>query len=295
MRCAVFNQSPGPLLRTSSTSPTTETSLALPDQMERMRLALELAVREREIEELRERVTSEEENQRAVRAELDQRIGNLQRDVESLASIVTRLEFRIRRLNVAHKPLSDTELDDEEQTERAESAAFWAEWRQQKNERKAPAFRDGKRPGGKKLLGLYRTLARLIHPDLAANDTDRARREVVMRIANAARDAGDTDQIQRLIALWSLPIVTANEYDSTAFSRRIADRQKEREDLEQELKTLRDSIAGKLSRNTPRDRERYFKREDEALRRELANLRLRRRRLLRTLDDRRRELSEVSD
>ena len=116
-----------------------------------------------------------------------------------------------------------------------------------------------------------------------------------MRIANAARDAGDTDQIQRLIALWSLPIVTANEYDSAAFSRRIADRQKEREDLEQELKTLRDSIAGKLSRNTPRDRERYFKREDEALRRELANLRLRRRRLLRTLDDRRRELSEVSD
>lgn len=288
-------RSPGPLLRTTSTTATTETSLALPDQMERVRLALELATREREIEELRERVTSEEESQRAVRAELDQRIGNLQRDVESLASIVTRLEFRIRRLNVAHKPLSDTELDDEEQSERAESAAFWAEWRQQKSERKVPAFRDGKRPGGKKLLGLYRTLARLIHPDLAANDTDRARREVVMRIANAARDAGDTDQIQRLIALWSLPIVTANEYDSVAFSRRIADRQKECEDLEQELKTLRDSIAGKLSRNTPRDRERYFKREDEALRRELANLRLRRRRLLRTLDDRRRELSEVSD
>jgi hypothetical protein len=272
-----------------------DTALDLPDQLDRVRLALDLARNEREVQELRETIASEEENQRAVRSELEQRIGNLQRDVESLASIVSRLEFRIRRLNVADKPLSDTELDDEEQSERAESAAFWAEWRQQRSERPAPPFRDGKRPSGKKLLGLYRTLARLIHPDLAASESDRARREVVMRIANSARDAGDTDQIQRLIALWSLPVTSANEYDTAAFARRIADTLKEREDLEKELRSLRDSVAGRLSRNSSRERERYFKREDETLRRELANLRLRRRRLLRTLDDRRRELSDVSD
>ena len=272
-----------------------ETSLALPDQLDRVWLALDLARNELEVEVLRETIASEEEKQREVRSELEQRIGNLQRDVESLASIVSRLEFRIRRLNVADKPLSDTELDDEEHTERAESAAFWAEWRQQRNERPSPVFRDGRRPGGKKLLGLYRTLARLIHPDLAASESDRARREVVMRIANSARDAGDTDQIQRLIALWSLPVTTANEYDTAAYKRRIADKLKEREDLEKELRSLRDSVAGRLSRNSARERERYFKREDETLRRELANLRLRRRRLLRTLDDRRRELSEVSD
>ena len=272
-----------------------ETSLALPDQLDRVWLALDLARNELEVEVLRETIASEEEKQREVRSELEQRIGNLQRDVESLASIVSRLEFRIRRLNVADKPLSDTELDDEEHTERAESAAFWAEWRQQRNERPSPVFRDGRRPGGKKLLGLYRTLARLIHPDLAASESDRARREVVMRIANSARDAGDTDQIQRLITLWSLPVTTANEYDTAAYTRRIADKLKEREDLEKELRSLRDSVAGRLSRNSARERERYFKREDQTLRRELANLRLRRRRLLRTLDDRRKELSEVSD
>jgi hypothetical protein len=271
------------------------TSLALPDQLDRVRLALDLARHELEVDVLRETIASEEEQQRSVRAELEQRIGNLQRDVESLASIVSRLEFRIRRLNVADRPLSDTELDDEEQTERAESAAFWAEWRQQRNERPSPAFRDGKRPGGKRLLGLYRTLARLIHPDLAKSESDRARREVVMRIANSARDAGDTDQIQRLITLWSLPETTANEYDAAAYTRRIADKLKEREDLDKELRSLRDSVAGRLSRNSARERERYFKREDETLRRELANLRLRRRRLLRTLDDRRKELSDVSD
>lgn len=274
-------------------SPRTE--LALPDQMKRVSLALELARREREVDAARDRMAEEEQQQRIMSAEIDQRIGNLQRDVESLSSIVNRLEFRIRRLNVSDRPLSDSELDDEEQTERAESAAFWAEWRQQRSDRPGPVFRDGKRPGGKKLLGLYRTLARLIHPDLATSESDRARREVVMRIANTARDAGDTDQLQRLINQWSQPETDEREYDSAAFERRITACQRELEEINQEIKTLRESAAGKLSRLSPRDRERYFKREDESLRRELANLRLRRRRLLRTLEDRRKELSDVSD
>ena len=250
---------------------------------------------ERDVEALRARVTAEEQAQRVVQAEIERRIGNLQRDVESLSSIVSRLEFRIRRLNVADRPLSDSELDDEEQSERAESAAFWAEWRQQRNERPRPQFRDGRRPGGKKLLGLYRTLARLIHPDLATSDVDRAKREVVMRIANGARDAGDTEQLQRLIALWSQPVHTDTEFDSAALSRQVADRKREYDEMNQEFRTLRESTPGRLSRASARDRERYFRREDEALRRDLANLRLRRRRLLRTLDERRRELSDVSD
>ncbi|HEX2280663.1 MAG TPA: hypothetical protein VHG52_02765, partial [Thermomicrobiales bacterium] len=132
-------------------------------------------------------------------------------------------------------------------------------------------------------------------PDLASNDTDRARREVVMRIANAARDAGDTEQLQRLIVLWSTPEPAKTAYDLTAIAGRISQREREHADLQHELKTLRDSVIGRLSRGSARDRERYLKREDESLRRELANLRLRRRRLLRTLDDRRRELTEVSD
>lgn len=282
-------------MKTSSETQTQSVALALPDQLERVALALELARWDREVEEIRNRMTAEEQNQRSMSLEIERRIGNLQRDVESLSSIVSRLEFRIRRLNVADKPLSDSELDDEEQTERAENAAFWAEWRQQRQDRPGPVFRDGRRPGGKKLLGLYRTLARLIHPDLAANETDRAKREVVMRIANTARDSGDTDQLQRLIAIWAQPVITTNEYDTAAFNRNIADKQREHEEISKELRSLRDSIPGRLSRAAARERERYFKNEDASLRRELANLRLRRRRLLRTLDERRRELSDVSD
>ena len=282
-------------MNTTSETQLPVAALALTDQLERVNLAIDLARWERDVELLREQVTGEEQDQRSISIEIERRIGNLQRDVESLTSIVNRLEFRIRRLNVADRPLSDSELDDEEQSERAESAAFWAEWRQQRSERPGPVFRDGRRPGGKKLLGLYRTLARLIHPDLARNDTDRARREVVMRIANGARDSGDTEQLQRLITLWSQPVQTGNEYDAASFNRHIADKQREYDEIQQEYKSLRESISGKLLRASARDRERYFKNEDASLRRELANLRLRRRRLLRTLDEKRRELSDVSD
>jgi hypothetical protein len=244
---------------------------------------------------MRSELTAEEDAQRSLRDEIDGRLGNLRRDVEGLAGVVSRLEFRLKRLNVSHKPLSDSELDDEEQTERAESATFWAEWREQRDERRSYPAPTSRKPGGKKLLSLYRTLARLIHPDLATGESDRARREVIMRVANGARDAGDAEQLQRLILLWSEPESAKTPYDPVAIQARITQREREFTDLQAELKVMKTSTVGRLIRGTERDRQRYFKSEDETLRRELANLRLRRRRLLRTLDDRRRELSEVSD
>ncbi|CAN5247129.1 hypothetical protein BH23CHL1_BH23CHL1_13540 [soil metagenome] len=269
--------------------------LALTDELRRVRLELDLARWNLSLAALRSELTGEEEAQRSVKGEIEGRLGNLQRDVESLAGIVSRLEFRLQRLNVSHKPLSDSELDDEENTERAESATFWAEWRGQRDERRSFPAPASRKPGGKKLLSIYRKLARLIHPDLATGETDRARREVVMRIANGARDAGDTDQLQRLILLWSEPESAVTPYDPVAITARIGQREREFAELQVELKALKNSTVGRLIRGTDRDRQRYFKNEDETLRRELANLRLRRRRLLRTLDERRRELSEVSD
>ncbi|CAN5700105.1 hypothetical protein BH24CHL1_BH24CHL1_14000 [soil metagenome] len=268
--------------------------LALTDELRRVRLELDLAHWNLSLAALRSELTGEEEAQRSVKGEIEGRLGNLQRDVESLAGIVSRLEFRLQRLNVSHKPLSDSELDDEENTERAESATFWAEWRGQRDERRSFPAPASRKPGGKKLLSIYRKLARLIHPDLATGETDRARREVVMRIANGARDAGDTDQLQRLILLWSEPESAVTPYDPVAITARIGQREREFAELQVELKALKNSTVGRLIRGTDRDRQRYFKNEDETLRRELANLRLRRRRLLRTLDERRRELSEVS-
>ncbi len=282
-------------MKTTSEAQTSTNQLALTEELERVRLELDLAGLTLTLETLREEVTAEEAPQRALKAEIESRLGNLRRDVESLAGIVSRLEYRLQRLNVSHKPLSDSELDDEEQTERAESATFWAEWRQERNERRPFAKPAGRKLGGKALLSVYRTLARLIHPDLATSESDRAGREVVMRIANEARDAGDIEQLQRLILLWAQPDATGSAYDLEAIAKRIEQREREVADLQAELKTMKTSTVGRLVRGTERERQRYFKTEDQALRRELANLRLRRRRLLRTLDERRRELSEVSD
>lgn len=281
-------------MNNTSATHTHGTALAQIDELERVRLELDLARWNLAIEALRSSISDEEAQQGLLRVEIDQRIGNLRRDVESLASIVQRLELRIQRLNVSHKPLSDTEMDDEEHDERAESATFWAEWRQKRDDRRPPP-RNSRRPGSKKLLAIYRQLARLIHPDLATGDADRARREVVMRIANAARDAGDTEQLQRLIVLWSQPEQAVSQYDPASIAKRIEQREREHVDLQRDLKNLRDSDSGRLLRSSQQDRDRYLKREDEVLRRELANLRLRRRRLLRTLDERRRELTEASD
>jgi hypothetical protein len=282
-------------LKITSEQQNSSRQLALTDELRRVRLELDLAHWNLSLAALRSELTGEEEAQRSVKGEIEGRLGNLQRDVESLAGIVSRLEFRLQRLNVSHKPLSDSELDDEENTERAESATFWAEWRGQRDERRSFPAPASRKPGGKKLLSIYRKLARLIHPDLATGETDRARREVVMRIANGARDAGDTDQLQRLILLWSEPESAVTPYDPVAITARIGQREREFAELQVELKALKNSTVGRLIRGTDRDRQRYFKNEDETLRRELANLRLRRRRLLRTLDERRRELSEVSD
>ena len=282
-------------MKTTSELQTSTRQLALTDELRRVRLELDLARWNLSIGTLRSELTAEEEAQRSLTVEIEGRLGNLQRDVEGLAGIVSRLEFRLQRLNVSHKPLSDSELDDEEQTERAESATFWAEWRGQRDGRRSFPAPASRKPGGKKLLSIYRKLARLIHPDLATGETDRARREVVMRIANEARDAGDTEQLQRLILLWSEPESTESPYDPVAITARIGRLEREFADFQAELKMLKNSTVGRLIRGTNRDRQRYFKNEDETLRRELANLRLRRRRLLRTLDERRRELSEVSD
>lgn len=108
----------GTILNTASQPPTATSQLALTDELERVRLELELARWTVVIEGLQSEVAAEEESQQSLKLEIEQRLGNLQRDVESLSAIVSRLEFRLQRLNVAHKPLSDTELDDEEQSDR---------------------------------------------------------------------------------------------------------------------------------------------------------------------------------
>jgi len=49
------------------------------------------------------------------------------------------------------------------------------------------------------LKALYRDAAKRIHPDLATDEVEKARRHTLMAALNAAYDAGDADAIQRIL------------------------------------------------------------------------------------------------
>lgn len=269
---------------------------ALPEELERVRLIVQITRRDRDVDAMRARITSEEADQRLIQMQIDDRIGMLRRDHERMSAEISRLEARLERLVFARRALSDVELDDEEQVERAEEAAFWAEWRQQREERRGTVI--NRRPAGDEditLRQLYRALARLIHPDLATDPADRNRREAVMRMANAANEARDIEQLNRLLAIWSRPQDTSDVRDLATLKARVAERDVKHAELERQLEALKNAALGKMIRRPKTELAKYIKREEERLRRELATLRLKRRRLLTAVEDRRRELAEASD
>lgn len=270
------------------------------DTLEQVRLDLDLARWNHRLAELRAAIMAEETGQRLIEREINLEVGQIREQVAALLGEVERLEQRLDRLEVSSQPLSDDELDDEDLDERAENAAFWAEWRQQRAERTEANGRHRPRNGNsrrqRELRERYRALARLIHPDLEPDPEARAHRENIMRLANEAFEAGDLAQIERLLELWAQADTSENELPSLESRHKLlAQRRSEHDELRRQLRELERSDLGKLMRADARKRRRDIQRELERQRRELASLRMRRRRLLRTLDSRRQELSEISD
>ena len=272
----------------------------LADNQQRVIIELDLALWEQRIAEVQEALLSEEGAQRVIEREIDLEIGPVRDQVGSLLGEVERLEQRLHRLEGSTRPLSDDELDEEDFDERAESAAFWAEWRQQRAERPNPNGRKDARRNrprkSRKLRERYRDLARLIHPDLATDPEGRAHREAVMRLANEAYEIGDDTQIERLLEVWARPDKSSGLPLSVDERQKlVAQRRSEYEELRRQLRNLKRSDLGKLMRTDARKRRRDIRKDIERMRRELASLRLRRRRLLRSLDALREELTEISD
>lgn len=277
-------------------------ALACIDESKRLHLSLRGAELRRELEEIREDFYAEENLHRSLAAEIERSLGKLRRDVADFSATVQRLEERLDRLNYASSPLSDDELDDQDYDERVASATFWAEWRQQREERQRSNKGGNRRRERTKsraseaLRPLYRKLARLIHPDLAADDAERARREAAMRLANAAYEAADEQQLQRLLGIWEHndePATTP--YSVEDLTHRIEHVQHELQEIERRREELAGSETGELLRLSSTRRWQRIEREAEKLRRELASLRLKRRRLRRNVAAMREDLSEVSD
>ena len=263
------------------------------DELERAQLELELVRSEQANEQLRHLFAEEESAYQALTRRIEERLGPRRREIERLRAETERLEHRFERLSFFGRMLSDEELDQEEETARAEEAAFWAEWRSQRSERRGVRA-EMIRPNGHDdiiMRQIYRALARIVHPDLAHNSHDRAQREKLMRLANSAREAGDVDQLRRLLALWSRQEEGKQPRDVDALRARIAQCRVEYAEIRRQLNQQRQTLPGRLLRMGERDITQYIRVEEVRLGRELAMQRLRRRRALRLLEERKRSLS----
>ena len=111
-------------------------------------------------------------------------------------------------------------------------------------ERRTPVSEDAKR--------LFRQLARLIHPDLAADPQERERRTNLMVAANDAYEQGDVAALERLLTEWQASPEavtgrgTAAELERTR--RRIAQVEASMRRIDEELAELEASAMGWLRR-----------------------------------------------
>lgn len=262
------------------------------EELERIQLELELRRRLNSIDSLRTILQEEQQEQDHLQKEVDSRLAPLRNDLERLTNEIARLESRLDRMMFSGRSASDEELDQEAEDVRADEAAWWAEWRHKQSER--PHRRMTKSvsamPDDIQTRRAYRALARLVHPDRATDDEDRARREEIMRQANEAKETRDLPRLQQLLATWAQSEDTV-PFDVESLRARLTESSLEQQQIRRELTQLRENSLGRLLRLSERDRRRHLRREESKLRRELAMTRLRRRRVMRTLDERREALS----
>jgi hypothetical protein len=100
---------------------------------------------------------------------------------------------------------------------------------------------------------LFRKLARQVHPDLATDPAERARRTELMAAANRAYALGDAEALQRLLDEWeqSPESVTGTgpEADLARLERRVVQAAKRLSAIEEELRTLARSPMLRLYRD----------------------------------------------
>ncbi|MBO9358721.1 MAG: J domain-containing protein [Thermomicrobium sp.] len=262
--------------------------------LDRVRLEVNYLEWGERVRSLRQRVTLLELEQQEVRALIQRRLGPLQRECDELRQEVELLEARLNRLLRVNQPLADEELDEEvlrlrRQRETWRQEEFRQEWQGSNGHLSERTTDDA--GVGQRLRRLYRSLARLLHPDLALDQEERIQREQLMRLVNQAWERRDVEQLQRLFAVWNTDSASPVADGLEGLRRGVAQRQLEEVQLRRRLSELERSEVGQLARKGMAIVERYVHRQEELLRHELAGLRLRRRRLLRLIEERRRELS----
>lgn len=197
---------------------------------------------ERELEKKQTELT-------ALETELIQR----ELDLATLRSELTDFESHyLRTVGVLYAELDEVEAQIAEAQARREPRDFEAQEQAtraraqaQESSETARAIAEPKPKSTESLKKLFREVAKRIHPDLAANDTDRARRQKLMAEANLAYENGDEVKLRSILADWETsPDIVEGEgvgAELIRVIRKIAQIQKRLRDIETEITQLEDS------------------------------------------------------
>lgn len=152
---------------------------------------IELEKKRRKLERLKDRLADREEEMAELRAELEQTEANYTIQVGRHYAELDEIEAQIAEEELKLVP-DDEEIKKkvEELRRRAEESAADLEEAQRCNHKLNPT------PEAKKA---YHNLARLIHPDLATDEEERARRHDLMAKLNDAYADGDQNLLNKLV------------------------------------------------------------------------------------------------
>jgi peptidoglycan hydrolase CwlO-like protein len=175
-----------------------------------------------------------------LRAELADFESRYLRTVGALYAELDEIEAQIAEAQARRRP-SDSEA--REQATRARAQA-------QESSQTAKAIVEPKPKPTENLKKLFREVAKRIHPDLATNDADRARREKLMAEVNLAYENGDDAKLRSILADWeSSPDTVEGEgvgAELIRVIRKIAQIQRRLTHIESEIQQLNTSDLSQL-------------------------------------------------
>ena len=159
-----------------------------------------LAEQERLLAELTEQLAAREAEFATEGVEFARFRQHYLRRFAPLYAEVDRLEAEVARRLAEQEPTPERNAKAEEaQTRAEESERLLSDARQDGQAAEAEEEATPRSPSPD-LRDLYRQAARAVHPDLASDDPDRARRTVAMAAVNDAYERGDAEAMRRVLA-----------------------------------------------------------------------------------------------
>ena len=163
--------------------------VTLPEERELGQKAQELHRLETELAERELALATLQAQVRGFEQEYLRRVGRLYAALDDVTAELAALDLR------EHPGSAEFEHAAHETRARAERSAREAD--AAPGEREKPVFKPSP-----ELRELYRTLAKLVHPDLCTEPGERERRTKFMAEVNAAYQAGDEDRLRALLHEW---------------------------------------------------------------------------------------------